>query len=172
MYIRPSHPKSTRDHRNVLFYAASHETFDPDKIVKCVYSSYSETFELRYIIDGRVDWNTAIPFSDVKYASWKAAVAGRRRSASVARPGNVVTRGVMHVRRQSKSQTTEKSGTINVVTFAAANLLCTNQTWGRANEVSDFPREVSDNWGHAILSWAIPSNGQAPGRETPFSGDD
>ena len=81
-------------------------------------------------------------------------------------------RGVMHVRRQSKSQTTEKSGTINVVTFAAANLLCTNQTWGRANEVSDFPREVSDNWGHAILSWAIPSNGQAPGRETPFSGDD
>ena len=65
----------------------------------------------------------------------------------------------------------EKSGTINVVTFAAANLLCTNQTWGRANEVSDFPREVSDNWGHAILSWAIPSNGQAPGRETPFSGD-
>ena len=83
-----------------------------------------------------------------------------------------MTRGVMHVRRQSKSQTTEKSGTINVVTFAAANLLCTNQTWGRANEVSDFPREVSDNWGHAILSWAIPSNGQAPGRETPFSGDD
>ena len=80
--------------------------------------------------------------------------------------------GVMHVRRQSKSQTTEKSGTINVVTFAAANLLCTNQTWGRANEVSDFPREVTDNWGHAILSWAIPSNGQAPGRETPFSGDD
>ena len=80
--------------------------------------------------------------------------------------------GVMHVRRQSKSQTTEKSGTINVVTFAAANLLCTNQTWGRANEVSDFPREVADNWGHAILSWAIPSNGQAPGRETPFSGDD
>ena len=79
---------------------------------------------------------------------------------------------LMHVRRQSKSQTTEKSGTINVVTFAAANLLCTNQTWGRANEVSDFPREVSDNWGHAILSWAIPSNGQAPGRETPFSGDD
>ena len=78
----------------------------------------------------------------------------------------------MHVRRQSKSQTTEKSGTINVVTFAAANLLCTNQTWGRANEVSDFPREVADNWGHAILSWAIPSNGQAPGRETPFSGDD
>ena len=82
------------------------------------------------------------------------------------------TRGVMHVRRQPKSQTTEKSGTINVVTFAAANLLCTNQTWGRANEVSDFPLEVADNWGHAILSWAIPSNGQAPGRETPFSGDD
>ena len=78
----------------------------------------------------------------------------------------------MHVHRQSKSQTTEKSGTINVVTFAAANLLCTNQTWGRANEVSDFPREVTDNWGHAILSWAIPSNGQAPGRETPFSSDD
>ena len=48
----------------------------------------------------------------------------------------------------------------------------TNQTWGRANEVSDIPREVTDNWGHAILSWAIPSNGQAPGRETPFSGDD
>ena len=84
----------------------------------------------------------------------------------------IMARGVMHVRRQSKSQTTEKSGTINVVTFAAANLLCTNQTWGRANEVSDFPREVADNWGHAILSWAIPSNGQAPGRETPFSGDD
>ena len=82
------------------------------------------------------------------------------------------TWGVMHVRRQSKSQTTEKSGTINVVTFAAANLLCTNQTLGRANEVSDIPREVTDNWGHAILSWAIPSNGQAPGRETPFSGDD
>ena len=80
--------------------------------------------------------------------------------------------GVMHVRRQSKSQTTEKSETINVVTFAAANLLCTNQTWGRANEVSAFPRDVTDNWGHAILSWVIPSNRQAPGRETPFSGDD
>ena len=80
--------------------------------------------------------------------------------------------GVMHVRLQSKSQTTEKSETINVVTFAAANLLCTNQTWGRANEVSAFPREVTDNWGHAILSWVIPSNRKAPGRETPFSGDD
>ena len=89
VYLRPSH------HRNVLFYAASHETFDPDKTVKCVYSSYSETFELRYIIDGRVDWNTAIPFSDATYANWKAAVAGRRRSASVARPGNVVTRATV-----------------------------------------------------------------------------
>ena len=95
VYLRPSHPKSTRDHRNVLFYAASHETFDPDKTVKCVYSSYSETFELRYIIDGRVDWNTAIPFSDATYATCKAAVAGRRRSASVARPGNVVTRATV-----------------------------------------------------------------------------
>ena len=95
VYLRLSHPKSTRDHRNVLFYAASHETFDPDKTVKCVYSSYSETFELRYIIDGRVDWNTAIPFSDATYATWKAAVAGRRRSASVARPGNVVTRATV-----------------------------------------------------------------------------
>ena len=93
VYIRPSHPKSTRDHRNVLFYAASHETFDSDKIVKCVYSSYNETFELRYIVDGRVDWNTAIQFSDATYARWKADVAGRRRSASVApRPGNAVTR--------------------------------------------------------------------------------
>ena len=91
VYIRPSHPKSTRDHRNVLFYAASHETFDSDKIVKCVYSSYNETFELRYIVDGRVDWNTAIQFSDATYARWKADVAGRRRSASVARPGNAIT---------------------------------------------------------------------------------
>ena len=91
VYIRPSHPKSTRDHRNVLFYAASNETFDSDKIVKCVYSSYNETFELRYIVDGRVDWNTAIQFSDATYARWKADVAGRRRSASVARPGNAIT---------------------------------------------------------------------------------
>ena len=91
VYIRPSHPKSTRDHRNVLLYAASHETFDSDKIVKCVYSSYNETFELRYIVDGRVDWNTAIQFSDATYARWKADVAGRRRSASVARPGNAIT---------------------------------------------------------------------------------
>ena len=71
VYIRPSHPKSTRAHRNVLFYAASHE--------------------LRYIVDGRVDWNTAIQFSDATYARWKADVAGRRRSASVARPGNAIT---------------------------------------------------------------------------------
>ena len=99
-------------------------------------------------------------------------IACKTKSSLTSIHHQVWGRGVMHVRRQSKSQTTEKSGTINVVTFAAANLLCTNQTWGRANEVSDFPREVSDNWGHAILSWAIPSNGQAPGRETPFSGDD
>ena len=108
-----------------------------------------------------------VRFRDVFSQSTGAGVLGPCRQHR-----SVVFWGVMHVRRQSKSQPTEKSGTINVVTFAAANLLCTNQTWGRANEVSDFPREVSDNWGHAILSWAIPSNGQAPGRETPFSGDD
>ena len=51
----------------------------------------------------------------------------------------------MHVGRQSKSQTTEKSETINVVTFAATNLLCTNQTWSRDNEVRDFENEVNDN---------------------------
>ena len=34
VYTRPSHPKCTRDHRNVLFYAASQETFDSDNIVK------------------------------------------------------------------------------------------------------------------------------------------
>ena len=67
VYSMPFHSNSTRDHRNCLFFAGSHETFDSDKIVKWVYSSYNETFELRYIVDGRVDWNTDIQFSDATY---------------------------------------------------------------------------------------------------------
>ena len=114
VYIRPSHPKSTRDHINVLFYAASHETFDPNKIVKCVFSSYSETFELRYIIDGRVDWNTAIPFSEVTYASWKAAVAGRRRSASVDQPRNTGTRATVTDEWLTSSPSVNRTLTENV----------------------------------------------------------
>ena len=78
----------------------------------------------------------------------------------------------MYERRQSKSLTMQKSETTKAVTFTAANLLCMYQTWSSDNDVWDFSREVNDYWGHAILNWAIPSNRQAPGRETPFSGDD
>ena len=62
----------------------------------------------------------------------------------------------MHRRLQSKSQTTQKSETTNVEPFAAANLLCMNATWNRDNEVSDFPRVVTDFGGHAIFKLGNP----------------
>ena len=84
LHRRPSLPQATRDHRNVLYHGASHGTFDPDKIVKCVYSSRNDNFELHYMrhdeernID-RVDWNTTAQYSAAAYASWKVAVNGRR----------------------------------------------------------------------------------------------
>ena len=36
--------------------------------------------------EDRVDWTNTVQYSATAYATWKAAVAGRQRSASVARP--------------------------------------------------------------------------------------
>ena len=91
VYIRPSLPKVVRDQRNILYYCASHTTFDHDTLVKCVFNSRSENFELRYLIhDGvrnidRVDWKRKVDYSDATYATWKAAVAGRRAANGAAR---------------------------------------------------------------------------------------
>ena len=91
VYIRSSLPKVVRDQRNILYYGASHTTFDHDTLVKCVYNSRSENFELRYLIHDdvrnidRVDWKRKVDYSDATYATWKAAVAGRRAANGAAR---------------------------------------------------------------------------------------
>ena len=90
VYIRPSLPKVVRDQRKD-YYGASHTTFDHDTLVKCVYNSRSENFELRYLIHDdvrnidRVDWKRKVDYSDATYATWKAAVAGRRAANGAAR---------------------------------------------------------------------------------------
>ena len=91
VYIRPSLSKVVRDLRNILYYGASHTTFDPDTLVKCVYNSRSENFELRYLIHDdarnidRVDWKRKVDYSAATYATWKAAVACRRAANGAAR---------------------------------------------------------------------------------------
>ena len=80
-----------RDQRNILYYGASHTTFDHDTLVKCAYNSRSENFELRYLIHDdvrnidRVDWKRKVDYSDATYATWKAAVACRRVANGAAR---------------------------------------------------------------------------------------
>ena len=67
------------------------EMGDHDTLVKCVYNSRSENFELRYVIHDdvrnidRVDWKRKVEYSDATYATWKAAVAGRRAANGAAR---------------------------------------------------------------------------------------
>ncbi|KAI0229158.1 hypothetical protein LSAT2_020424 [Lamellibrachia satsuma] len=86
--IRPSLSKETRDHPDIIYYGATHETFDQHKIAKCVYSSRSENLELRHIIHDaernidRVDWKTTARYSQSTYSSWKAAVSGRRTAST------------------------------------------------------------------------------------------
>ena len=85
--IRPSLPLASREHRDILYYGATHHTFDPDKIVKCIYNSRNEKHELKYTIHDeqrnfdRVDWATNVDYNAADYASWKTAVSGRRNTA-------------------------------------------------------------------------------------------
>ena len=58
-----------------------------EQLVKCVYSAYKETFELRYIVDDRVDWRNMVMYSDTDYATWKAAYnTNRRRTTAPTAP--------------------------------------------------------------------------------------
>ena len=91
--IGPLLPKETQEHSDILYYGATHETFDQDKIASCVYSSRSENFELRYVLRDaernvdRVDWKTTARYSQSTYSSWKAAVSARHTPpATASRP--------------------------------------------------------------------------------------
>ena len=91
--VRPSLPQATRDHRDVLYYGATNSVLDPEKVVRCVYNARKELFELRYLffdtgrnID-RVDWSSAVEYTDADYSAWKTAVTGKRTRAGASSPG-------------------------------------------------------------------------------------
>ena len=86
-------PQATRDHRDVLYYGATHSVLDTEKVVRCVYNARKELFELRYLffdtgrnID-RVDWSSAVEYTDADYSAWKTAVTGKRTRAGASSPG-------------------------------------------------------------------------------------
>ena len=94
--VRPSLPQTTRDRRDALYYGATHTTFNPNNIVKCIYNTRSEEFELRFLYRDeerdfdRVDWQTSVPFTDAVFAKWSAAVKDNRKTTT---PGDNSARG-------------------------------------------------------------------------------
>ena len=90
--VRPSLPQATRDRRDALYYGATHTTINPNKIVKCVYNTRSEEFELRFLYrdEERIDWQTSVPFTDAELAKWSAAV---KETRTIKTPGDNSARG-------------------------------------------------------------------------------
>ena len=76
--VRPSLPQATRDHRDVLYYGATHSVLNTKKVARCVYNERKELYELRYLffdtsrnID-RVDWSSAVEYIDADYSAWNS----------------------------------------------------------------------------------------------------
>ena len=66
-FIRTSLDEISLERHKILYHVV--KLIKSKKIIKCIYNSRSSSYELRYIINNKIDWNISI--GDNNFSVWK-----------------------------------------------------------------------------------------------------
>ena len=59
-FIRTSLYEISLERHQILYHVVKNKLIKCKKIIKCIYNSRSSSYELRYIINNKIDWNMSI----------------------------------------------------------------------------------------------------------------
>lgn len=67
-FIRPSLDSNDMRRHKILYHAVKNNLIESTKTIKCVFNYFSNTFELRYFLNSKIDWHTSFDYSC--YEEW------------------------------------------------------------------------------------------------------
>ena len=68
-FIRTSLDEISLERHQILYHVVKNKLIKSKQIIKCIYNSRSSSYELRYIINNKIDWNISIGEDNVSV--WK-----------------------------------------------------------------------------------------------------
>ena len=68
-FIRTSLDEISLERHQILYHVVKNKLIKSKKIIKCIYNSRSSSYELRYIINNKIDWNMSI--GEDNFSVWK-----------------------------------------------------------------------------------------------------
>ena len=68
-FIRTSLDEISLERHKILYHIVKNKLIKSKKIIKCIYNSRSSSYELRYIINNKIDWNMSI--GEDNFSVWK-----------------------------------------------------------------------------------------------------
>ena len=68
-FIRTSLYEISIERHQILYHVVKNKLIKNKKSIKCIYNSRSNSYELRYIINDKIDWNMSI--SEDNFSVWK-----------------------------------------------------------------------------------------------------
>ena len=68
-FFRISLDEISLERHQILYHVVNNKLIKNNKIIKCIYNSRSSSYELRYIINNKIDWNMSI--GEDNFSVWK-----------------------------------------------------------------------------------------------------
>ena len=68
-FIRTSLDEISLERHQILYHVVKNKLIKSKKIIKFIYNSRSSSYELRYIINNKIDWNMSI--DEDNFSVWK-----------------------------------------------------------------------------------------------------
>ena len=68
-FIRISLDEISLERHQIFYHVVKNKLIKIKKIIKCFYNSRSNSYELRYIINNKIDWNMSI--GEDNFSLWK-----------------------------------------------------------------------------------------------------
>ena len=56
-------------YNDIIYHVVTNKLIKSKQIIKCIYNSRSNYYELRYIINNKIDWNMSI--GEDNFSKWK-----------------------------------------------------------------------------------------------------
>ena len=77
-FIRTSLDEISLERHQILYHVVKNKLIKSKKIIKCIYNSRSSSYELRYIINNKIDWNMSI--GEDNFSVWKLSYITYKKS--------------------------------------------------------------------------------------------
>ena len=77
-FIRTSLDEISLERHQILYHVVKNKLIKSKKIIKCIYNSRSSSYELRYIINNKIDWNMSI--GEDNFSVWKLSYISYKNS--------------------------------------------------------------------------------------------